>query len=722
MNNHKIEQLQLVEKILALLQAQKTHLSDSELYEVFTQVMQLRRSGIHPQPASPSPAPEAVAIADPPKQVFHYAHYQNHHVLIIEILNKSALQELQQQLQTTNGLWLGISEELPLNMDLPICITAPGAGLETWISGRIVIHTPKGTALDVHSPQLNYHVQWEDLLRQMGPLTHAPIGDLNTIASRAPRLANLSLTPGKEPPRKRETRPEPMDTRPNFNPEEDLEHDYQSFFNEVEESLGLDLEPDPSSISEAPYTRNHRGDEDAHFVEPSSRAFSREQNLPSTRSSQKQNLPNSRSFSNTNRPTHHSTHQTLHHALQQEIPNQTWAIGEHNPMHHLFVSLHQNGDDGFLVLEDHPIPCIMQIQMGCPAEIFLTSAHKALELGPMLLKADKLNDVQHQQALKHVEQYQVTYDEALLRERLLPYPALLQALQGRINVLLHTLLKDANQGTATFYQRNTLPHHYPTPPVSMAKVAYETLRDQNLLLTSQEQEDALIPFRKRPITFIQPPPIPIGELQLADKEQHFFDTVFENSPTLSTLFTISSLGRGLTTAVFLAAQTLGFLRLASIISTRSQQTQLVEDKLEEIQLAASHNHFEILGLHWSAYSSLVEEAYQKTLKTWSLDKFDEAGRAKLQPKVDALLARIKAAHQNLHEDKSRNQYRDSLISGIERRNAILHYFRQGDMNLMRSEFDEAEISFKRVLELDRTHNEARQKLKITLLKKNQPPS
>ena len=123
------------------------------------------------------------------------------------------------------------------------------------------------------------------------------------------------------------------------------------------------------------------------------------------------------------------------------------------------------------------------------------------------------------------------------------------------------------------------------------------------------------------------------------------------------------------------------------------------------------DHFAMLGVHWSAYQSLIDEA-------WARERFfasEEHYPATLSP-ADAknredVEEALDAAYRVLREPSSRRSYRDSVVDRMNLQSAVGLYWDKGDTGVMRSDLEAAVDFLQRVLELDPNHKGARAKLK-----------
>jgi hypothetical protein len=122
------------------------------------------------------------------------------------------------------------------------------------------------------------------------------------------------------------------------------------------------------------------------------------------------------------------------------------------------------------------------------------------------------------------------------------------------------------------------------------------------------------------------------------------------------------------------------------------------------------DHFEVLGLHWSAYTELVESAYERDMALFRIENFDGVSRAELSPELEAIQTALEAAHAELSCEHTRRIYRVSQINAYQIQSGIDLYLDKGRTALMRNNPKEASECFRRVLELDPSNKKAKSSL------------
>lgn len=390
-------------------------------------------------------------------------------------------------------------------------------------------------------------------------------------------------------------------------------------------------------------------------------------------------------------------------------PKSAWDLGA-TALTSVLMEVGKHQGDGILLLQEGGGATAILLQMGCPVEVCFRQDHPELSLGNLLMQAGKLTQEQHAQALKVAHDQNLDYDEALLRERLLSYQQVLTALQNRVTFLVGRLAS-MHEGRAEFYVLPNLPRRFPTPPVSLARLAFEERRKQLQLLPTAKLDAMLEAFRTHFVSKVEPPPVPLSELQLNGREQKFYELVLQQKQRVGTVSSITNLGRSETPSMLVALHELGFLRFELSDDPHQTYKFQLNQIQERVRLLSGATHFEILGVHWSSYKELIEQAYFQEKAAYQLDRFPEPIHALIQEQLDTIQKALHAAYRALHDNQARAAYRDQIVSEMQSSNGIALYYRKGDMAMMRMDHREAEVCFKRVLELNPRHREAFAKLK-----------
>jgi tetratricopeptide (TPR) repeat protein len=323
----------------------------------------------------------------------------------------------------------------------------------------------------------------------------------------------------------------------------------------------------------------------------------------------------------------------------------------------------------------------------------------------MLVEQGRLSPEQRQQAQLYMERDQVDEDEALLQGHLLGYPQVLRALQQRLTLWVQRLMRLEGARFA-LYPMPRLPRHYSTPPVSLARVAYQMRRQEVAQLSADQLLAQSQHLRGKQIACVATP-FSVHELQLAPDELRLHQKLSEDGYTLEEL-----LEDGPMQEEPLRVTLLAFLHLDMARLRPERSLQMFRGELRQQRLfLAGADHFEALGVHWSAHQEEIEEAWGRMQRRWGPRQLPSGAGQAVREQLEQMRARLATSYQKLRAGRCRRAYREQLITPEQLKDAIQLYYRQGDAALLRKNYDEAESCMLRVLELDPRHGGARVKLK-----------
>ncbi|MBN1946254.1 MAG: hypothetical protein JW797_11305 [Bradymonadales bacterium] len=159
------------------------------------------------------------------------------------------------------------------------------------------------------------------------------------------------------------------------------------------------------------------------------------------------------------------------------------------------------------------------------------------------------------------------------------------------------------------------------------------------------------------------------DLGLDGKLEHFVATCLGGEHSLRALTRISNLTRAQTFAAVFALKELGllsFLPKPSQHATRAKREEVITEHYRNLRQA---DDFEILHLHWMATQAEIDRALSHLEEEYSPQRCEDL-EPSTQEKARELLARVKAAHQNLKTVELRRRYRATILEDFEIEKAI----------------------------------------------------
>lgn len=341
----------------------------------------------------------------------------------------------------------------------------------------------------------------------------------------------------------------------------------------------------------------------------------------------------------------------------------------------------------------------------------------------LLEGAGAIDAEQVEQARALAEEQSGSIVDALLDLGLMEYSQLRLSLKTRLVYLLRQLTQRP-PGEMSFYEHETTRVRSLAPPLALAPHLFEaSLRrhsaidrdaidrhterfgNQLLALTGEgwEEKLPLEPKQAKTIAYLREQAVKLPNLQLVSTQPP--------SDTLSLVLTLEELG---------------LLELRAFEVWRRQATKQREHMELMLRRLNTENHFEILGLHWSAYDEEIERAHEEVRAKYELTKFEHLEDA--QGKLDRVRARLDEAYEVLRRAGPRRSYRQKLVDSSEVLNSIEIFRKQAEAAQMRREIDTAITYQRRVLELHPRDPTARQRLDLLQrakrhaadVRKNQP--
>jgi hypothetical protein len=107
---------------------------------------------------------------------------------------------------------------------------------------------------------------------------------------------------------------------------------------------------------------------------------------------------------------------------------------------------------------------------------------------------------------------------------------------------------------------------------------------------------------------------------------------------------------------------------------------------EQLQLLRQQNHFEVIGVHWSAHHRTFRAAYDKARSRFDLARppLKDAGEEILELAREGLKS-IETAYKTLTNEEQRLAYRKKLFDATERQYSADMLVKQGEVMLLRGD-------------------------------------
>lgn len=353
-----------------------------------------------------------------------------------------------------------------------------------------------------------------------------------------------------------------------------------------------------------------------------------------------------------------------------------------------------------IVLEDHNL---------LDVELYPTVAHERLEA--LLAAADKLSPDQIARARRHMERHGVAMAEALIDLNIMSHSSIAVALKTRARFLLGRIWK-ARGGRAGLYLLDELPRRFLAPATPLAFHLFKRMRDNFSAREASWIEERTQFFRGHLITRTLQPDCDVEKLDLRPKEMRLYSRVLDTDRPLSEIVRISQMSEADVVALLEALRRLGLLDLLEANPWTRRRTEFVAQLTRMKVRLQTKNRFEMLGVHWTVYDEELERAYEQRLASLEGDSLPEGLDEDALALVEQLRESLSEAYDFLADAKRRASYRDEIVDDFDKKSALQMFEKQADTAKLRRDLGGAIDAYRRVLEIDRRHQRAKQDIAV----------
>ena len=337
-----------------------------------------------------------------------------------------------------------------------------------------------------------------------------------------------------------------------------------------------------------------------------------------------------------------------------------------------------------------------------------------IELGRMLLLANRITKEDLSIAAAHADEHQLPIERGLLELDLLAPDALRQSLAGRLTFLLRRLCNTVT-GTVEIFSEDSLPAGYlPTPPLrvhvaverTIFQLLFEQLRQLSVRAREKQSSAELDAYPES-----GPEEVERVERALTNEDHiKFIRRLATGRRRLREVITESPLSGADTFAILFALHRMGLLRF-----DRSLHHTVVRERYREnvtVKYLSVHkaSYFEVLNVHWSSYDEVIERAYRELIQQFDPGEVPQNLESEVHQRVSDIRERIESAYQVLARREHRHAYRTRIMPEYKLAHAIPLFLKQCELANRRNQIEEACDSLRRVLELDPNHEVAKAQL------------
>ena len=275
---------------------------------------------------------------------------------------------------------------------------------------------------------------------------------------------------------------------------------------------------------------------------------------------------------------------------------------------------------------------------------------------------------------------------------------LLSALRHRVAKLLAQII-GFRSGKIRWLFLEDLPVRSPVPPVNIPHLLTALQLDDFEKNCVDELEKKWRELANLRVLFADQPPYSLNLLGLTGTEKRIVDRIRSQKARAKQLLSGGQISRWRVMGLILLLRDLGFVEIQEVDKSEKLSLRIAQTRTKYEGLL-QRNHFELLGLHWSAYEEKIRSSYVEfknqlddaSVPTETLEELREL-RQKLRLQADE-------AFGTLSDKISRNNYRKKLVDHTQIDAAIRLYLDHADWALVRRDKMAFNDNLRRVFELD----------------------
>jgi hypothetical protein len=328
----------------------------------------------------------------------------------------------------------------------------------------------------------------------------------------------------------------------------------------------------------------------------------------------------------------------------------------------------------------------------------------------LLHEAGKLDDGEVDAVQNHIAAHGGGASEALLERAIMNVSDISVAESTRLRFVLERVWSTTPE-LVRVAELHRLPRRCLAPARHALDFVFHLLRDEEL-----EREDLDAHCRERLVdkTFrvSENPPFDLSLMSLSPKEKSTIELLSRAPLRFDDALRMSVLPEPQTLAFLLALDELGLLDTKTVRTWTRKQTRTME-RISIMHAKLDHGtHFDILGVHWSAFGDEIEDAYRQLVKQVSREALDDALPDEIDTKAAQVRERLEQAHEVLSNRRRRASYRSEVVDQFKLRTSIQMFEKQADTAKMRRDIEGAIDFYRRILELEPKHVDAKRDLEM----------
>ncbi|MBN92618.1 MAG: hypothetical protein CL928_00875 [Deltaproteobacteria bacterium] len=317
-------------------------------------------------------------------------------------------------------------------------------------------------------------------------------------------------------------------------------------------------------------------------------------------------------------------------------------------------------------------------------------------LGVLLAQAGKITEEQLRQSLATMNETGQKQGQCLIDSGALTFPQLVMSLMTQVEIVTRNVFR-VGVGDYSFYPQQRLTEEFINPPMKAPGYLFGYYKRRYATMPADQVEARYTPLLDQYTILAEG--IDWDDLRMKKGEKALVEILGNKSYRFREIFSVSSMGRNPTLQALMALLELGALEFTDTEDVDQVQERWRKALSVKLNNQREQNTFDILEVHWTGRTAHVQEAYDRMKAEYT----QFAKGAKLPKELDdmrnEILKNVDAAYALLKDAAGRQAERKKYFEPQQHEvNADL-LFKQGEMLMVRHEWDQVIDDFERAIEL-----------------------
>lgn len=376
----------------------------------------------------------------------------------------------------------------------------------------------------------------------------------------------------------------------------------------------------------------------------------------------------------------------------------------------IFLSASQSGLTGLIEIDSDRGNFQVLFDNGLVSHFEQQPRNAGEELGLMLLRVDRISRPQLEMAAAAADETSSSVARSLLDLGILDPDAIRKSIAGRLTYLLQRAVAAESGELRVFNASALPAGFLPNPPlrvhISAERIIFRHLFEQlrQLPMSDREaiQQDALDAYPE--VLFAERDRVS----RACQDEAHIdlVDTLLRGRRRLLEVFTESGLSHAETFGLVHALHRMGLVRFDRSLHHTIVRERFRENVTVKHLSVHKASYFEVLNVHWSSYTDSVQRAYDELVVQFDPATVPEHLEDEVHQRVGEIRDRVESAYQVLAERETRHAYRKRIMPEYKLAHAIPLFLKQSELAERRRQWPEARDALLRVLEIEPDNKDA----------------